>query len=63
MRACTARSCRKPRNGARPVPAQTITIGVSGEAGGWKWSFDERTATATRVPGEQLARYVDAMPW
>jgi hypothetical protein len=44
------------------VPAQTITIGVSGEAGGWKWSFDERIAIATRVPGEQFARYEDAMP-
>ena len=30
-----ARSCRKPRKGARPVPGPTIIIGVAGLRGSW----------------------------
>jgi cytochrome P450/NADPH-cytochrome P450 reductase len=38
-----ARSCRKPRKGARPVPGPIITIGVFGSAGGRNAMFGDRT--------------------
>ena len=46
-----ARSCTKPRNGASPVPAQIMTIGVAFEAGGWNGTLGVLMATGTWSPG------------
>ena len=47
--------CRNPRNGAIPLPAQTITTGVV-SAGGWKAMLLGRTVTATLLSGRACAR-------
>lgn len=47
---CSARSCRKPRNGAIPEPAQIRIIGRPVSAGGRKCAFDGLTATDRLSP-------------
>jgi hypothetical protein len=60
-RACSARSCKNPRIGAIPLPAQTMTSGID-SAGGWNATFLGRTVTATFVPGRAFGRLVDTAP-
>ncbi len=59
---CSARSCRNPRIGDNPDPAQKSTSGTLGSCGGWNAADDALTAICTLSPGRRFARYVDATP-
>ena len=54
---CAARSCTKPRNGARPVPAQTMRMGVrSTSMGKWNDLLVERMETWISSSTRRLLR-------
>ena len=57
-----ARSCRKPRNGAIPVPAPTMIIGVCGLSGGRNGIDGSRTNTNAVPCSGRAARYVEHTP-
>ena len=58
-----ARCWIKPRNGARPVPEQNMSSGVSVLRGSLKRAFaDGRTETCTLSPAFRVARYVPVTP-
>jgi hypothetical protein len=48
---CAARSCKKPRNGASPVPAPIMIIGNCGSSGGRKAIVGSRTKANTVLFG------------
>ena len=57
-----ARSCRKPRNGASPVPAPIMIIGVCGFSGGRNAMLGERTKVNTVPFSGSPARYPEPIP-
>ena len=57
-----ARSCRKPRNGANPVPAPTMIIGVCGFAGGRNAMLGDRTNAKTVPSVGSTARCPEPTP-
>src|SRR5215211_3243839 len=57
-----ARSCRKPRKGAIPVPAPTMIIGTCGLAGGRNGMVGLRTNVNWVLPSTLLARWLEATP-
>ena len=52
----SARSCRKPRNGAIPVPAPTMIIGMCGFSGGRNGMVGLRTNVNTVLPSMLASR-------
>ena len=53
----------KPRNGARPVPDQNMSSGVSVLRGSLKRAFEEgQTETCTLSPGLRIERYFPVTP-
>jgi hypothetical protein len=57
-----ARSVRKARNGAMPVPGPTIIIGVWPEAGGRKALFECTNTPAVPCASARSARKVEQTP-
>jgi len=57
-----ARSCKKPRKGAMPVPGPTIIMGVEGSSGILKVALDSRTLTKILFPTSWLARKFEQTP-
>lgn len=61
--ACVARSCRKPRKGARPVPQPIMIIGTWGLSGGRNGIVGLRTKAKTVLSGSLWARWLEHTPW